>query len=151
MLYELQFAAESEAGSSDRPGEQPESSVHVSAHELQASSPGRPTCSVQEPWVQALEFELGTVFDSRVPVHKVTESSRQGSTHAPVPTGSGSSQALSSLCATTPCRPGHSKRCTVCGTITGLSCAVCRWKLCSKSKLCYHERQQAGSGSLRRA
>ena len=54
----LQFAAVSEADSSARPGEQPESSVHVSARELQASSPGRPICSVQKPWVQALEFEL---------------------------------------------------------------------------------------------
>ena len=91
LSIQIQFSetsplAESTAGSTARPGEQPACSVRpLPSCELQACSPGRLVCSAHELWEQALKDELSTVFDSQVSVHKVTESPCQGLTCVPVP------------------------------------------------------------------
>ena len=110
--------AESTAGSTARPGEQ--LVISVATRENRASSPGRPFCPVQDPWEQALVHELGTVFDSRVPVHRATEHPRQGSTCVLVTTGSGSSQASNSLRAQEPRR----SICTVCQSARPTACPI---------------------------
>ena len=111
--------------------------ISVATHENRASSPGRPFCPVQEQWVTALVQELGSVFDSQALVHRATEHPHQGSTHVLVTTGSGSSQASSSLRAQEPQR----SHCTICSIRTGSKCSGCRSVLCSRECLRKHFRE----------